>query len=396
MNRLIDHAMTVLLVVAVVLIHGVTRAQTPPSEDARPPFASGFAPPGNLAAGSANAAPAASMPFPAAPAMAAPATAPGAFAAPGATAMTPATGFPATPTTGFPATPTTGFPAAPTTGYTGMPATGFPGTGSTGVPGAAPATGYPAAEAAPGGGFLGGGGGATGAPAGFNPFAGIISKPVKVIGGERVYCAVQTGLMLNDAEERLVPEEEARKNYFDDGTHGDEIPDDTIWTNITVVRDKYMGPGANDLLRATLSSLLYNEKIDPMKFYGVSMVSLDSVSELNNALKIEENKDQLVRNWAQKWLARYRVNPDDVESPFYPLYIPPPPPIPAGEVPPGFDPNVPPGSQPQQGGPGYYEETPPEMMYNEYGEPMDPGVFREGEFQSSPSYRYFGQPSVAR
>ena len=86
-----------------------------------------------------------------------------------------------------------------------------------------------------------------GAPA--NPWDTLLENRVKVIAGQRVYCLIFPDKMIDDARFFEVPESQIEGNYYDDGTHGDEIADDGIYTNIEVVRGRYLSAQANDLRR---------------------------------------------------------------------------------------------------------------------------------------------------
>ncbi|MCX7046788.1 MAG: hypothetical protein NTX50_15040 [Candidatus Sumerlaeota bacterium] len=200
---------------------------------------------------------------------------------------------------------------------------------------------------------FGGGGAAEFAPAApaapkaggipdFNPFAGIREQKSKVIGGQRVYCRISKRL-LDDARIMEVPKSEAEKNYFDDGPegkHGDEFAKDGIYTNITEVKDKFIGNEAVELRRRMMNLIVNQDRRDPMEFYSLKTVSLDSLSELQNEMALGKKKDEKVVEWVYKFLKPYRQAPEDVKSPFFPLYIPAPPPIPDGQAPDGFDPNA--------------------------------------------------------
>jgi len=62
--------------------------------------------------------------------------------------------------------------------------------------------------------------------------------------GEAIYCAVYGDLIDYRVYAKQVPVDEVAGNYYDDGTHGDEVPFDGVPSNIEEIRDKYLGPFA--------------------------------------------------------------------------------------------------------------------------------------------------------
>lgn len=67
---------------------------------------------------------------------------------------------------------------------------------------------------------------------------------VYVREGEAIYCAVYGDLIDYNVYPKAVPMDEIEGNYYDDGTHGDEVPYDGIPSNIIENRDTYLGPFA--------------------------------------------------------------------------------------------------------------------------------------------------------
>ncbi len=212
----------------------------------------------------------------------------------------------------------------------------------------------------------------------------------KVVSGKRVYGVLFPSLMLDDARVIEVPISQVDGNYYDDGTHGDEVAGDGLYTNIEISRGEFLSPKANDLRRRSLSALIYNESIKPLDFFMVPIVSVgytpdSEVEETEgedwyakamekirsgkvSAMDLERIRDRRIMEWAEKWLAQYRRDvpgiDDPRELPFYPVYIPQPPEIPNFPPPANFNPSVAPGAPPPAqvgGGMGAG------MMGSEYG-----------------------------
>ncbi|HPA44642.1 MAG TPA: hypothetical protein PK395_02670 [bacterium] len=62
--------------------------------------------------------------------------------------------------------------------------------------------------------------------------------------GEAIYCAVYGDLIDYQVYVKQVPVDEVAGNYYDDGTHGDEVAFDGVPSKIEENRDKYLGPFA--------------------------------------------------------------------------------------------------------------------------------------------------------
>jgi len=179
-------------------------------------------------------------------------------------------------------------------------------------------------------------GGQTGMAGFWTPTLGSAQTMIKVIAGERVFCHV-TGKLLDDAREMNKEESEAKLNYYDDGTHGDELPNDGIYTNITE-SDEYMSLDADVLRRRVLSAVVQAEARSPMDFFLRHVSTIEPVSIVPNEIKLEEDRDKKIEEWAREFLRLYRVDPEDPRSGFWPAFIPPPPPLPDAPLPKGFDP----------------------------------------------------------
>lgn len=149
---------------------------------------------------------------------------------------------------------------------------------------------------------------------------------VKVITGEKITCAV-CGVLLQDVTEKEVPEEE-QADYFDDGTHGDAEADDGIYTNV-VERKDMIGSECADVLQKTVALINGADELDSMDFYRLHVTTNEPLSALPITRQQERTKDERLKEWNDKFLRKFRKDPNDPKSEFYSVYIPPPPEVPS-------------------------------------------------------------------
>lgn len=235
---------------------------------------------------------------------------------------------------------------------------------------------------------------------------------IRVLVGERVYCAV-TGALLEDAVPLDVSALEQEK-YLDDGIHDNGIAGDGIRGNVETKRDQYIGADAN-LIKNQLINVIGNaEALEPnasidyrslrgqlagdpsagflqppsdraklremnesetqnvMRFYGlhVGVINPEEARPgMPNLLELGRQRDEALRDWNNKFLADYRVDKNDPRSEFYQLYVPKPPELPKYPVPPGYQPPQVRGTgQPGQTGPGVGGPAGAPNIYN--GDPV--------------------------
>lgn len=213
---------------------------------------------------------------------------------------------------------------------------GFSPAATSPAPGAAPMTAYPPVTgAAPAGGAPGAPAvpGAPGAP-GATPTP---APTIKVLSGERIYCAV-CGMLLEDAVQLTVPQSQ-QDQYLDDGIHDNGIANDGIRGNVETKKDKYIGPECNTIKNRLINVVRQAENIDPMHFYRYHVMALDPVTagpNMPSVLEREQQRDDALRDWNSKFLADFRTDKDNPQSEFYQLYVPQPPQVPHYPVPPGY------------------------------------------------------------
>lgn len=269
------------------------------------------------------------------------------------------------PTAGFAPAPIGGAPmmglpapnAAPA-GPAQLPGLSGPPTGvAPAAPGVDPfASGIPGAPGAPG---VPGAPGAPGAPAA-TPI-----PTIKVLVGKRVYDAV-TGALLEDA--MVVPVRVTEQDqYFDDGIHDNGIAGDGIRGNVVTVKDQYIGAETNGIKNRLIRVVRDSEAMTPMEFFRHHVATIDpreSNPEIPNLLTLERQRDELLQDWNNKFLADYRIEKDNPQSEFYQLYVPKPPRPPQFRPPAGYvapqklEPGAVPQLQAPQATPNIYNGDP--------------------------------------
>ncbi len=169
--------------------------------------------------------------------------------------------------------------------------------------------------------------------------------PVRVLTGERVYSHLQWGTsapeLLSDAEVKTVPRilSQLTRQYYDDGTHGDVKPGDDVWSYV-VERNDVMSANEFRVLRRLLSALITISDQSPKDFFRIPVATSEMLASLPKTIDLEQQRDEVrLENWNREYLGPFRVNPEDPESPFWPLFVPPPPPMPEIDPPPGYDPS---------------------------------------------------------
>lgn len=197
---------------------------------------------------------------------------------------------------------------------------------------------------------------------------------IVVIVGRRVFDAV-TKVLIDDPVLKKVKSSE-RRNYYDDGTHGDMHAGDGVYTLVddepqNDVLDLYSQRSKEKLIQALLTA----ESYEPTVFFGYEILSMEDedaltkrdtawgvrkdpdgigyvVSEepVDKPVKLESYKSKLAErdniiknNWTVSALQPYRRDKDSLSSEFYPLYIPKPPQAPSVEPPSGWRPFNDPG-----------------------------------------------------
>ncbi len=184
----------------------------------------------------------------------------------------------------------------------------------------------------------------------------------KVMAGTRVRDHI-TGELLDDPHEQLVPASE-QTNFYDDGTHGDIEAGDGKFSLVDV-RDDVLGEGTQRAKEQLVRALVVAENLSPLEFYGFTLMSTELHAPYRPKsswklvpdpeggpgltlaqVPVERPKDvpdyrewvgrkddKVKEDWADRFLKSYRINPDSLESEFYPLYIPNPPQPPQVEPP---------------------------------------------------------------
>jgi hypothetical protein len=267
----------------------------------------------------------------------------------------------------MPGLPPTGTVPNPGTGYAPPPAVGFPGIQQT-PPSGFPGLSQPGVNTNPYG--------VAAPPYGQGP---VVATPtpiptIKVLVGKRVYCAV-CGHLLEDAIQLTVPQSDQEK-YLDDGVHDNGIANDGIRGSVEIVKDQYVGTECNAVKNRLVNVVrraeeLYQPQVmrnsetplflfedagdrqkrldiqanrlvdeaSTMLFFGYHVMSVNPVTDnpaLPNLLEKQQQRDEMLRDWNNKFLADYRTDKNDPQSSFFQLYVPEPPQIPQYPLPAGY------------------------------------------------------------
>lgn len=167
----------------------------------------------------------------------------------------------------------------------------------------------------------------TGLPAGYQPvpFAdsdlsgetpGKFSRLVKVREGEKIVCAV-TGKVLKDVEVKEMYENQlAGGEYYDDGTHGDDLAGDGILSRVTVRRDLISEEAY--AVREKLDRICRTARdMSPVDFYGAYIAPYEAGDGSVSARVLEQKRDEFIMQFRIKVLADY-INPETGQ--YYQVY----------------------------------------------------------------------------
>lgn len=251
-----------------------------------------------------------------------------------------------------------------------------PPAGGPGGGGFVPPAGFQAIDPTGGGGAPG----APGAPGGFPTIPSFTG-----IGGQRVVSALNRSRVLQDARQVRITQLAIASltgdgRYYDDGVSGnDAAPGDGIYTNVSL-SDDYIAPdefaiktrllnlmravegvdGAPDAgggrTQAEIPSISYLSAgatsrgsrkpirsvtrsrglMTAQEFFGVAVATNDPVTTLPRLVDLEKKRDEKLKDWADRFLRDFRVNPESLTSPFIPAWLPFPPKAPSLPLPATF------------------------------------------------------------
>ena len=146
-------------------------------------------------------------------------------------------------------------------------------------------------------------------------------KMITVVEGELVISA-KSGLVLQKPERKQVPET-LKDNYYDDGTHGDEVAGDGIYSNVVIRKDVISKDEYK--LRLSLESLINKiAKDNPVEFYRLFVASDGHDPEIPSYGYWKSRRDEFVNDYKTRVLAPYK----DANGNFYEVYEPPTPTVP--------------------------------------------------------------------
>lgn len=209
---------------------------------------------------------------------------------------------------------------------------------------------------------------------------------VKVLHGKRIRCKIPTcNSILEDARYEEMPKLQVLAQpdtYFNDGTHGDVDPNDSIYTNIEE-DNNWMCPKCNLIKEYLIALLVYVDSLSPREFFLLMATTSELISTVPKDITEEELKDEEnISRWLSDFLAPYRTDPHDVRSTFIPLYVPLPPELPVEPLPQNFAQLVSPGA----GQPGGMQGGGGQSLLGPGGEFLEGGVTGEPQGNAMSNY----------
>ena len=196
---------------------------------------------------------------------------------------------------------------------------------------------------------------------------------IEVLTGKRVFCAV-CGTMLEDAYKVRVYQTD-QNSYADDGLVDNGVAGDGMRGNVETIRDQYVGAACHEVRTRLINAVRGAEDMRPpsmigayeespyyledpesrnkrleaqmrqraqeesvMHFFRYHVATIDPTdkSGLPYLVQKEEQRDNFLAEWNNRFLAKFRLKPDDPQSEYYPLYIPQPPLPPTRTLPSGY------------------------------------------------------------
>ena len=141
-------------------------------------------------------------------------------------------------------------------------------------------------------------------------------KMITVVEGELVISA-KSGEILQKPERKQVPES-LKDNYYDDGTHGDEVANDQVYSNVVVRKDVISKDEFKQ--RTVLETLIHRiTKDSPVEFYRLYVASNGPNPEIPTYSYWKSRRDEFISDYKTRVLAPYK----DANGNFYELYEPP-------------------------------------------------------------------------
>jgi hypothetical protein len=143
-------------------------------------------------------------------------------------------------------------------------------------------------------------------------------RMIPVVEGEMVISA-KSGEVLQKPEKKNVPET-MKDQYYDDGTHGDEVAGDGIYSNVVVRKDVISQQEYKQ--RVALEALINRISDDrAVDFFRVYIAADTPNPKLQSTQYWRSKKNDFIEDYKNRVLAPYK----DEKGEFYPVYEPPKP-----------------------------------------------------------------------
>ncbi len=128
--------------------------------------------------------------------------------------------------------------------------------------------------------------------------------------GEKVYDAVFGDLIDYKVYYLPMTADQIGVNYFDDGTHGDEVAYDGMPSNIIINNDTYLGPFSIKYKRQLKEALRQVKKMGAFEFYGL-LVATEQPNSLVSQLPSWEGQFQNVLSEIRDQLSQFEGYDDE-------------------------------------------------------------------------------------
>lgn len=149
---------------------------------------------------------------------------------------------------------------------------------------------------------------------GYGGMGGMDTGPgafVTVKYGEKVYDAVFGDLIEARISYFQVAADNVGTNYFDDGTHGDEVPYDGMPSNIIINRDTYLGPFAIKYKKVLENAYATATKMGALQFFNLSVATKDADSKVTQLGDWERQMEEFLNEKVVSRLDQFKGYDDE-------------------------------------------------------------------------------------
>ncbi|MEW6238939.1 MAG: hypothetical protein AB1656_26445 [Candidatus Omnitrophota bacterium] len=129
--------------------------------------------------------------------------------------------------------------------------------------------------------------------------------------GEKVYDAVFGDLLEYKVYYIQVLADSVGKDYYDDGTHGDEVAFDGMPSLIYITRDSYLGPFSIKYKHQLENMLKQTQEMGPLLFYNLNVATKDPESKVEKIKDRNKQMESEVLEFIKGQLAQFEGYDDE-------------------------------------------------------------------------------------